>query len=109
MAWTYGDPIPDGFEYTTQNDEIERLRAELAEQCRLLGAGSEREARLMARVEELKREIERLRAAIEYAAHQLEKARVWDGMGWHYNELRPLYYKPALDRLRAALAAKGEW
>lgn len=36
-------------------DTIESLQTELVEQCRLNGMGSEREARLMARVEELER------------------------------------------------------
>ncbi len=39
------------------------LRAEVAEQCLLNGKGSEREARLMGRVAELEREVERLRIA----------------------------------------------
>lgn len=45
----------------------------------------------------------RLRAVAEYAAHQLECARIWNGMDWHYNPLHPLMYRPALERLRDAL------
>lgn len=46
-------------DYTKMKLENERLEAEVSEQCRLNGMGSEREARLMARVSEL----EKLRAA----------------------------------------------
>ena len=44
--------------------EIERLRADLAEQCRLLGLGGEREARLMARLAESQAREARLREAL---------------------------------------------
>lgn len=50
-------------------------------------------------------ERERWRQAAEYAAHQLEKARVWGGTEWHYNPLHPLHYLSALERLRDALRA----
>jgi hypothetical protein len=42
-------------------------------------------------------------ADIEYAVHEMEKARVWGGMDWHYNPLHPLHYRNALERLRNAL------
>ena len=45
-------------------------------------------------------EIAELRAAVSFAAHQLEKARVWDGAHWHYNPLHPIIYRSALERLR---------
>lgn len=48
-------------------------------------------------------EREQWRAAAEYAAHQLEQARIWNGMEWHYNPLHPMHYRSALDRLRDAL------
>ena len=41
--------------------EIERLREDISEQCRLHGMGSQREARQLAVIEEQRREIERLR------------------------------------------------
>jgi hypothetical protein len=44
-------------------DLVKELEEEVLEQARLLGMGGERELRLMARVEELEREVERLRAA----------------------------------------------
>jgi hypothetical protein len=50
-------------------------------------------------------EIKRLRSVIEYAAHQLEKARIWNGAEWHYNPLHPLHYRSALERLRDVLRA----
>lgn len=45
--------------------QLADLRADLEEQCRLLGAGGSREARLMAEVEGLRRELERERAKRE--------------------------------------------
>lgn len=50
-------------------------------------------------------ERERWRTAAEYAAHQLEKARIWGGMEWHYNPLHPMHYRSALGRLRDVLRA----
>jgi hypothetical protein len=49
MLWSQG--VGEYF----AKEENEALKAELAEQCRLHGLGSEREARLMARVTELER------------------------------------------------------
>lgn len=48
------------------------------------------------------------REAVEFAAHKLEGARIWNGMDWHYNPLHPIYYLPALKRLRDVLAGKIE-
>lgn len=49
--------------YAAKLDEwVEELEKEVEEQARLNGMGSEREARLMAKVTELEREIARLRA-----------------------------------------------
>lgn len=62
------------------------------------------EARQIA-AQEVAAERERWRATIEDAAHQLEKARIWAGMEWHYNPLHPMHYLPALKRLRDALRA----
>lgn len=52
----------EGWPATALCDGAERLQAELNEQARLNGMGSEREARLMARVEELERELAQVRA-----------------------------------------------
>lgn len=46
------------------------------------------------------------RSAAEYAAHQLEKARIWNGTDWHYNPLHPLHYRSALERLRDVLRGR---
>ena len=47
--------------------------------------------------------------ALKDIAYQLEKARIWGGMDWHYNPLHPMHYLPARDKARAAIAAaKGE-
>lgn len=34
------------------------------------------------------------------AAYTLEKARIWNGMGWTYNPLHPIHYAPMRERLR---------
>ena len=33
------------------------------------------------------------------AAYTLEKARIWNGMGWTYNPLHPIHYAPMRERL----------
>lgn len=43
-------------------DEIERLRAELSEQCRLLGMSGEREAKHLAQIATLEKERDALRS-----------------------------------------------
>jgi hypothetical protein len=62
----FGDP--DDFEYAHASDvvawairEIDRLRKDNDEQCRLHGIGSQREARQLAIIEEKSREVDRLR------------------------------------------------
>jgi len=45
-------------------DEIERLRAELSEQCRLLGMSGEREAKHLAQIAALEKERDALRAEL---------------------------------------------
>ena len=60
-------------------DEIERLRAELNEQCRLLGMSAEREAKHLAQIAALEKERDALRAKIE-AMERMEKqepSREW--------------------------------
>ena len=46
-------------------DEIERLRAELSEQCRLLGMSGEREAKHLAQIAALEKERDALRAELD--------------------------------------------
>ena len=55
--------------------------------------------------EKVAAERERWRVPAEYAAHQLEKARIWGGMEWTYNQLHPMHYRSALERLRDVLRA----
>lgn len=54
------------------------------------------------------KEREALRMAVSHAVHQLEKARIWNGMEWHYNPLHPLHYRSALERLRDVLPNVGD-
>jgi hypothetical protein len=57
-------------------DEIERLRAELSEQCRLLGMSGEREAKHLAQIAALEKERDDLRAKIEEMEQQEPVATV---------------------------------
>lgn len=50
------------------------------------------------------KEIERLQQLVIDAAYTLEKARIWGGMGWHYNPLHPIHYTPMRERLQAECA-----
>ena len=54
-------------------------------------------------IERLRGEVAMLRATMEGAVYQLTKARIWGGMEWHYNQLHPMHYRPALERLREVL------
>jgi len=56
-------------------DEIERLRAELSEQCRLLGMSGEREAKHLAQIAALEKERDALCARIEVAEKELDALR----------------------------------
>jgi len=82
---------------TFMREECERLKSELSESARLLGMGSEREARLMAQVEELKRENDKLSqiAFDEIASHAATKGTL-DGA------------ESENAKLRAVLTAAGE-
>lgn len=51
-------------------DEIERLRAELSEQCRLLGMSGEREAKHLAQIAALEKDRDALRAKVERMERQ---------------------------------------
>lgn len=54
---------------------------------------------LSAEVERLSDENTRLRAIIKIAAHDLEVARIWDGMGWDWSPLHPTIAKTIHDEL----------
>ena len=51
---------------------------------------------------ELQTQAERVRV-LEHlvidAAYTLDKARIWNGMGWTYNPLHPIHYTPMRERL----------
>ncbi len=94
---------------TARDSEIERLRAVPKWwHCDTHGAGTHAAWGCPECVRELREEVEALRKDAEFAVHQLEKARVWNGMDWHYNPLHPMHYLPARDRLRAAIDAAME-
>ena len=57
-----------------------------------------------AALRELQGERDRLREALSFAKHKLSMAKIWGGMGWHFNPLHPVHYLPALDKIDAALA-----
>lgn len=93
-------------------DEIERLRAELSEQCRLLGMSGEREAKHLAQIAALEKERDALRARIEamerqepyaFAVNFPESSRVelvhdldeaYEDMIYEAYEVRKLYLAP---------------
>ena len=56
-------------------DEIERLRAELSEQCRLLGMSGEREAKHLAQIAALEKERDALRLAVRHEADCVDAAK----------------------------------
>ena len=64
-------------------ERAEKAEAELAEQCRLHAMGSEREARLMARVAELERDAARWRKVEAMMVHQ----RCGPNFGWTIDTL----------------------
>lgn len=55
-------------------DQRDQLSAEMQEQARIIGISGEREARLLARVEELKRENEALRRNLEASTARLNES-----------------------------------
>ena len=64
--------------------------------------------RLDAERDSLRASMAQLLEALKDIAYQLEKARIWGGMDWHYNPLHPIHYLPARDKARAAIAAAKE-
>jgi hypothetical protein len=47
--------------------------------------------------------------ALKVVAYTLEKSRIWDGQGWHYNPLHPMIFVPALEKALATIAkAEGQ-
>ena len=77
--------------------------AALAEQQTQIDALQQR-VHLCAGYDAMEAENGRLRNALIFVSHKLEGGRIWNGMGWTYNPLHPIHYKPALARIDAALA-----
>lgn len=63
-------------------DEIERLRAELSEQCRLLGMSGEREAKHLAQIAALEKERDALRAELDALKAWKEEAEKQEPKAW---------------------------
>ena len=87
-------------------DEIERLRAELSEQCRLLGMSGEREAKHLAQIAALEKERDALRARIEAMEQQVPICRAEDLR--HAEILLPSLGLMPEDKIYALPGAKGE-
>ena len=68
-------------------DEIDRLKAELAEAKKVPEGMS----------------LVRLTDIVD-AKHYLEKATEWNGQGWNYNLLHPMFYRPAIELLDEMMA-----
>lgn len=49
--------------------------------------------------EVLRERVTHLEQLVTDATYTLSKARIWNGMGWNYNPLHPMYYAPLRDRL----------
>ncbi len=80
----------------------------LDEKCEALIGDAVRETRQIHRIAVLEAANEELLETLKDIAYQLEKARIWGGMDWHYNPLHPIHYLPARDKARAAIAAAKE-
>ena len=40
------------------------------------------------------------------ALYELDKAKIWGGMGWQYNPLHPRYYRKAVELIESYLKEK---
>lgn len=52
--------------------------------------------------------INALHSALEQIQHELQKGRVWNGMGWTYTGLHMIYQNRALSILEDALASQPQ-
>lgn len=101
------DPLPDKWDSDAPDEVTPHFTAgQMHAYARAAVAQRDEQiAKLTAEVEALRA----VRDAASDAAHAMEGARVWSGMQWHYNPLHPIHYKPALEKLRAAIdAARAE-
>jgi len=69
-------------------DEIERLRAELSEQCRLLGMSGEREAKHLAQIAALEKERDALRAELDALKAWKEEVEKKEPVAWLHETRR---------------------
>ena len=73
----------------------ERLRREIVRTVKLDILHQEAADHIEAQAERI-RVLEHL---VIDAAYTLDKARIWNGMGWTYNPLHPVHYAPMRERL----------
>jgi len=86
-------------------DELDRLRAELSAERDEVELKSACIAGMREAAGKLAAENDALRAAAIKAAHLLERARIWGGMGWTWNPLHGQWAKNAWEALRVGLDA----
>lgn len=58
--------------------------------------------------DEARAEAKRYLDCLIWVQHRISQAKIWGGMGWHWNPLHPAHYKPAIERIDAALAGGNE-
>ncbi len=86
-------------------DEIERLRAELSEQCRLLGMSAEREAKHLAQIAALEKERDALRTELDALKAWKEEVEKQEPVGY-WDPQDDMYFLPGF--LLAESQAKME-
>ena len=100
--------------------EVERLKAELAEAKELVSEAQQCYEFLDHQNNDLRNELAEAKKVpdgmslvrttdIIDAKHQLEKAMMWNGQGWDYNLLHPMFYRPAIELLNAMINASPEY
>jgi flavin-binding protein dodecin len=96
----YAAPPADGV------DELAALRAELTEQCRLNGMGQQREARLMAQLQEAERKLaEAERNALERALETVDELLQAETISKHADKSFCFIARDALARAKTAIRA----
>ena len=95
--------------------ELRRLESEKLDMDRLLMASVPHRWKsckspvgaVQSYIAELEAANEELMESLVDVSYSLEKARIWGGMEWKYNQLHPVHYLPARDKARAAIAKHG--